>query len=273
MNKENLSELSNELSVLSRAIGYANLSDASDHIALSQPQLSRIISKLEKELSVHLLERSSKRKSSWTKMAHELADFYHRFERKFDSEIHEIVKGLETTHLRVGTLEGISGFALKLCEYLLTKSPLKTIELDIYDLDDLSKLFVSDELDLIFTIQEPQRKKHKFRKSLGFQTIVWNDKNQKYLVVSPFEFGNKVYKKWNVEFEKAFISNSLRLRKEWMSHFGGIGTMPSSALHSKKIEKTDEEVLLLGADSLSLRIWERIAKLDIKSIEVVDFKP
>jgi len=65
-----------ELSVLSRAVAYQNLSGASQHVGLSQPQLSRIIQKLEAQWSVVLLDRSAKRKACWTPAAYKLARVY-----------------------------------------------------------------------------------------------------------------------------------------------------------------------------------------------------
>ncbi|MHA0112066.1 LysR family transcriptional regulator, partial [Klebsiella pneumoniae] len=67
-----------DLSVLTRATQYANLSIAADHVGISQPQLSRIVAKLEDQLGLILLDRESRRKSAWTPAAHRLADIYSR---------------------------------------------------------------------------------------------------------------------------------------------------------------------------------------------------
>jgi LysR family transcriptional regulator, transcriptional activator for aaeXAB operon len=64
------------LSVLARAVHYKNLTSASSHVGLSQPQLSRLVSQLEKELNVTLLDRSARRKSGWTPAAHRVAQIY-----------------------------------------------------------------------------------------------------------------------------------------------------------------------------------------------------
>jgi DNA-binding transcriptional LysR family regulator len=65
-----------ELSVISRAVAYKNLSSAAAHVGLSQPQLSRIVQKVEKNLQVQLLDRSSRRSSSWQPIALQLAEIY-----------------------------------------------------------------------------------------------------------------------------------------------------------------------------------------------------
>src|SRR5690606_13535732 len=61
-----------DLTVLSRAIQYNNLSGAAQHVGISQPQLSRIVSRLESELGVPLLNRETRRHSTWTAQAHRI---------------------------------------------------------------------------------------------------------------------------------------------------------------------------------------------------------
>ena len=73
-----ISHLTYELSVLSKAVMHRNLSLAAVHVGLSQPQLSRLIQKLEGELRVVLLDRASRRKSGWTPVAHELVLAFQR---------------------------------------------------------------------------------------------------------------------------------------------------------------------------------------------------
>ena len=56
--------LSWDLAILSRATHYPNLSIASTHVGLSQPQLSRIVAKLEEQYGVQLLDREARRDQS-----------------------------------------------------------------------------------------------------------------------------------------------------------------------------------------------------------------
>ncbi len=88
-----LSRLHWELSVLSRAVAYQNLSSAAMHIGTSQPQLSRIISKLERELKTVLLDRTSRRKSGWTLAALRLAELYMKSERRLEHDIKGLLMG------------------------------------------------------------------------------------------------------------------------------------------------------------------------------------
>ena len=55
-----MQNFSHEFSVLRRAVAYKNLTAASQNIGISQPQLSRIVAKLEQELDVKLLNRDRK---------------------------------------------------------------------------------------------------------------------------------------------------------------------------------------------------------------------
>lgn len=69
-----MQQLYYELGVLAKAVNFKNLSAAALHVGLSQPQLSRIIAKIEEELKIVLLDRSAKRKSGWTNLRSVLHD-------------------------------------------------------------------------------------------------------------------------------------------------------------------------------------------------------
>src|SRR5688500_1926000 len=107
--------LSWDLAILSRAIAYPNLSGASSHVGLSQPQLSRIVAKLEEQLGLTLLDRETKRKSSWTPAAYRLSEIYTKTFHNFRSEVGKLSDGLEPEHIRVGTLEGLIPLAMSFC--------------------------------------------------------------------------------------------------------------------------------------------------------------
>jgi DNA-binding transcriptional LysR family regulator len=85
-----MERISHELSVLTRAVAYKNLSGASQHVGLSQPQLSRIVKKIEETFSIVLLDRGAKRNATWTPTAHRLADFYLKKMRVFERELETI---------------------------------------------------------------------------------------------------------------------------------------------------------------------------------------
>lgn len=262
--EHNLTHLHWELSVLSRAVPYQNLSAAAMQIGISQPQLSRIISKIETELKVSLLDRSARRKSGWTPIALQLAETYQKSERRLDHEIKELVSGTEPAQIRVGTLEGFSALSLQVCHSLLQKSTIKLVEIDIHDLDELEKSFLKGDLDLIFTLREPSRRKYRYEKRLGYQTIDWIENDLKTLVISTFEHHSKQYRKWNIEPERVLVSNSLEIRKAWLKKFGGAGTMPSESLTEKPMKQNDESVYVIGSDQLSQKLWSAIEKFNFK---------
>src|SRR6476620_7479680 len=96
-----------QLSVLSKAIHYKNLSGAAAHVGLSQPQLSRIVSRLEGELGVVLLDRAARRKSGWTPIAYKIADTYFRTSRKLTQSLLQLKSDDQVNQLSIGTLEGL----------------------------------------------------------------------------------------------------------------------------------------------------------------------
>src|ERR1700758_5366929 len=122
-----------EMSVLSRSVAYPNLSGAAAHVGLSQPQLSRIISKLGGEFQVQLLDRAARRKSGWTAAAFKLAEVYSNSQRKLESEIQKLVKQAEPTQIRMGTLEGVSGSASQICRSVLKSTSVSVVCLDVHD--------------------------------------------------------------------------------------------------------------------------------------------
>src|SRR3989344_761060 len=98
-----------ELTVLSKAVAHKNLSGASAHVGLSQPQLSRIVKRIEESFSVVLLDRSAKRSAAWTPIAHRLAEFFQKKMRIFDHELEALIRAVETKQVQVGCLEGLMG--------------------------------------------------------------------------------------------------------------------------------------------------------------------
>src|SRR5690349_4048212 len=129
------------LEVLSRSIQYKNLTGAAAHIGLSQPQLSRLIKKLEDEFEVVLLDRVTKRKSSWTSTAHRLAEIYQESSRRLQTSIVELQENFQPKQLRIATLEGLANFTLDFAEAIFENTNVALIELDILDQNELEEKF------------------------------------------------------------------------------------------------------------------------------------
>ncbi|MFZ4713886.1 MAG: LysR family transcriptional regulator [Bacteriovoracaceae bacterium] len=257
-----MERFSSELSLLSRAIVYPNLSTASVQIGVSQPQLSRVIMKLEAELKVVLLERQSRRHSSWTAMAYRLAEMFSELSSKFDSRLKEIIDGEEPEHIRIGTLEGLLGFGVRLSENLFSKLSIKMVHLDVYDRDQLDEHFLKGQLDIIFTSDQLIRRKFKYEQSLGHQVMEQVKTNPNYLVQSSFEHAT-MGKKKSKEAGHILISNSLQVRKCFLQEVGGIGVIASSTFVKSAKSGVTNEVILLAHESLSQTLWEKIRKIKL----------
>ncbi|MGZ3699432.1 MAG: LysR family transcriptional regulator [Bdellovibrionota bacterium] len=254
----NFAEYAWNLSVLSRAVAYPNLSAASSHVGLSQPQLSRILSKLEKELGAALLDREVKRKSNWTPLAHKIAEAYLRSARGLSSELEGLIDSTKPTELRIGTLEGLIPIALSFGRRALKASSIRLLEVDVYDLGPLEEFFFKGDLDVILTSREPGLKKFRFMAHLGYQSMEEVEKSGSHWVVSPYEYTSMAEKKKIPPESKVLISNSLVIRKEWIQKFGGRGSIPTEVRTNRLQTKSEKPVYLIGADSLRPELWAQL---------------
>jgi LysR family transcriptional regulator, transcriptional activator for aaeXAB operon len=273
MDHFSLEGLSWELSVLSKAVAYKNLSGASQNVGISQPQLSRIVSKLESELRGVLLDRGSRRKSGWTPLAFRLAEVYLKSVRGLNNEVQKLLEGSEPRLIHIGTLEGLIPLAIKFGHHILGHTGVLTLDLNVYDLNLLEEKFFKGDLDVIFTAREPGRKKYQYSKHLGYQSLELQETSEKYQVMSSYEFGvteiktarQSKSKKGAAPVGKTVISNSLAVRRYWIDTYGGMGTLPSPVRSGKKGSSTakvveEDEVLLYAQDYVSPSFWERASK-------------
>lgn len=270
------------LSVLGKAIHHKNLSAAASHIGLSQPQLSRLIAKLEDELGVVLLDRAARRKSGWTPIAYRIADVYYRNSRRLSAALQEVQSEDQIQHLSFGTLEGLVPLAVELCQAMFTGTKIPVIELNVYDLSELEEHFEKDELDLILTCREPGRTKHKYLRPLGWQDLQIVDadgdetetlEGAELKVLSPFEHANLIQsgkrnaskrEKDETTNSKLLISNSLAIRKLYIDCFGGRGQVPGHVLTKRPGTPTEKPVYLIGSDIIAPGLWEKLAAVEIK---------
>lgn len=244
-----------ELEILAKAIHYKNLSAASLHVGLSQPQLSKIIQRLEESLQVVLLDRSVKRKSGWTAAAFELSQIYEKSVKRLQTDLSALTFDQKILELRIGTLEGLSELALKVARASFEKIGVKKIHCDIFDLNELEASFMSGDLDIIISSHSPGRQKFKNCYEIGFQHFEYIQNSNKYLVLSTFEFG-KVERKKIDSAPCILVSNSLAVKKMWLSSVGGTGQIPSS-LQLGKV-KNAQPVLMIGSEILSPLLWSEL---------------
>lgn len=244
-----------ELTVLAKAVHFKNLSAAAMHVGLSQPQLSRIIAKIEDQLQIVLLDRSTKRKSGWTASAFQISEIFERSRRRLETELQSVSSNQMVAELHIGTLEGLSEFALNTSRLCFEKVGVKKITLDIFDLNELDANFMSGNLDIIFTSKIPGRQKFRYLQELGFQKLESIQSSTEFSVLSSFEYG-RANKKELEAFPHLFISNSLSIRRSWLEKMGGTGHLPTEVKKGKL--KDAESVLMIGSELLNPTLWENI---------------
>jgi len=248
-----MTSLNYPLSLLARAVAFKNLSSASLHVGLSQPQLSRLIAKLEKELEMELLDRKVKRKSSWTPQAIQLADLYSQNQRRLENSIRSLQTNQRARQVHIGTLEGLADFAIEAAHTLFKRAEIKLAQIDVFDRSELEGKFLSGDLDLILNDRFPTPAKPRYCKTIGYQTLTQIETNLDYSLYSSFEYNLRSRKKAP---NNALVSNSLFVRKLWFEKFGGNGSMPSSLVD--KPRKGYEEVFLIGGDWLDPLLWQSL---------------
>jgi len=250
-----MQQLYYELSVLAKAIHFKNLSAAAIHVGLSQPQLSRIIARIEEEFKVVLLDRSAKRKSSWTQIAFDMSEIFDRTSRRLGSELQGLSQNNAIAEIHIGTLEGMADFAINTSKVCFEQVGIKKIALDIFDLNELDSNFLGGNLDMIFTSKIPGRQKFRYLLEIGSQVLEKVTTNKKFGVYSTFEFGRS-QKKELESFEYLFVSNSLAVRKSWLDNVGGVGFVPSETRKGRN--KENEPVYLIGSELLNPVLWEKL---------------
>ena len=247
--------LTYELSVLAKAIQHKNLSAAAVHVGLSQPQLSRLVAKIEAELHIILLDRGARRKSGWTPIAHEIAVTFSKGMGRLQSELSSLAQKSEATELRIGTLEGLSTIAAQFAQQCFEQFGIHTLHLDVLEFRELDSQFLSGNLDLIFTVRAPSKQKFAHQLEVGYQQMEKISTNREVHVYSPYEFSG-IDPKALEGAKNLLISNSLALRSHWLHTMGGTGALPIDA--KKGRGKGHYSVYLIGGDLLSPKLWAKI---------------
>lgn len=246
------------LTLLSRAINYKNLTHAAANIGISQPQLSRVIGKLEEEFSVVLLDRESKRKSSWTIEAQKLGTLYSSHSKNLQKSIESLLKDNYPKEISVGILEGLIDISSKICHKLLSETDLEKISLNVYDLSELQDRFSKGELDLVLTSTISGAKKQNRIINLGYQTLDHSSHEKAELhIISPYEEATLKTKPKDI---KTLVSNSLATRKYWLNNYRGSGQMPSVVSDKKTSDSIP--VYLFGHEQINSKLWQKVQSLN-----------
>lgn len=253
-----IQNLNYELSILSLAVQHKNLSAASVHVGISQPQLSRMIAKIEGELNVILLDRGARRKSGWTAIAHQLAMTYSKGIGRLQTEILALAQEIELNEIRIGSLEGLSAIAQQFVQSCFDKLDIKTVHFDILDFKDLDAQFLNGDLDLIFTVRAPSKQKFQHQIEVGYQQMEKISTDKEIYVCSPFELAGIDKKEWGTE-KKLLISNSLAVRSHWLHDIGGTGVLPINA--TKGRGKGYYSVYMIASDVMTPKLWKSLSDL------------
>jgi len=250
--------LTYELGVLAKAVQHKNLSAAAVHVGLSQPQLSRLVAKVEQGLNVVLLDRTARRKSGWTPFAHDLAVAFSRGMGRLEAEIAALATDIEVSEVRIGTLEGLSTIASAFASSCFQDLGMRVVYLDVLDFADLDAEFIGQNLDFIFTVRSPGKQKFHNLIDVGYQQLERIHSDRATLVASGFEFAG-VDKKSLDGCKHALVSNSLDVRRHWLKEIGGVGVLPSDAKTGRG--KGQYTISLIGSELLSPKLWEKVKKL------------
>ncbi len=256
--------LNDELFLLSRAICYQNLSGAAQHLGVSQPQLSRIVQKLEQSFDIILLDRTAKRKSVWTGSAAKLVELYQRMTHEFDHGLQSLNENFEPQWVKVQCLEGLSLVGLEFCHHILRQSKTKGVELNIFDLNEIEENIFANRYEFSLTCREPGMKKFKYIHRLGFQILETDGEESDTLICSTFEYEQLARNMEKVsQNKKFFVSNSLKIRMSFSRKYGGKISVPSLVQKKNHSENSaDVPVLILGNEFLSHKFWEKCTKLN-----------
>lgn len=243
------------LSVLSRAIDYKNLTGASKHIGLSQPQLSRVVKQLEEALNITLLDSSSPRHSTWTPEARSLAEVFDRSKQSLTQGISQLQTDTLPKEIHVGFLEGLLDEAMKLVDVVLNSHHIEKVFVDSCDLNILEARFISSDLDLVLTSRSPQNKKYSFQKLIGYQDFIeLGGKKKGPKILSTFEYQTQ---KRLTKGAKSLITNSLYFKKHYQKDYGGYSLSPGEIVR-KPESKNFAEVLVIAQDYFNQELWEKL---------------
>lgn len=250
-----MDQLYQPLSVLSKAVAYKNLTGASKHIGLSQPQLSRVVKQLEESLNMTLLDSSSPRHSSWTPEARSLADVFRQSKLNLGNAINQIQTDTLPKEIRIGCLEGLLDEAMKLSDSLLKVNHVDKVFVYSHDLNILEAKFISSELDLLLSSRSPKLKKYDYTKRIGFQDFVeLGEKKDSTDILSTFEY--QILKKPKKD-KKTLITNSLYFKKNFQKNYGGYSLSPGGIV-KKPTSKNFAEVLVIAQDYFNKELWSKL---------------
>lgn len=248
------------LATLARAIHYPNLTTASHHVGLSQPQLSRVIQGLEQELGVALLDRSVRRQAHWTPAALQIAEAFERSEQHLKKDLVSLQEGFRPQEIHVACLDGLASMAIKALGSLQKKTHLREIHLDVLDLNDLEERMLRGLVDLAWTSRYPGRAKSALQLELGSQSLdLRGEESRGTRILSTYDYHRlKKSEQRSLKESSLFVSNSLMAREMWQDSHNGYGYFPS-AIHTPA-KNGEVSVLVIGQGSVAEWLWPEVLR-------------
>lgn len=73
---------------------------------------------------------------------------------------------------------------------------------------------------------------------------------------SAFEYATEARK--GMPTDKAFVSNSLRTRQDWIAAYGGTATLPSAVRPGRSGAKLEVVAMVLAHESLPVSLWQEL---------------
>lgn len=244
-----------QLAVLSRAVHFQNLTAASQHVGLSQPQLSRLVGQLEQGLGVVLLDRGVRRKTNWTPLAHRLAEVFDQSEQRLERGLKDLLEETISRELKVACLEGLASLAVRQLGPLTKSKRWRLLQIDVLDQTELEEKFLAGAVDVVWTSRVPGKRKPRYQLDLGYQNLDERNSGVATQIFSSFEYARE---RRHESASLRVVSNSLRLRELWFETHGGQGRFPSVVRPDMKSGK--KPVLLLGGEILSEVVWEELVR-------------
>jgi hypothetical protein len=197
----------------------------------------------------------------WTSDAIKLAETYQRTLHQFKNQIDEIRKVEHMTCVRIGVLDGLIPQALGIAKNIFESKSATIVEIIVDDFAALEGLFFKAELEFLISSRSPGQRKYSRIRTLGYQRLTPVGPKTAIPCVTLFE-----EKSLHKADEPHLLSNSLRVKEQWISHFGGHGNLPS-ALKKKPANASDDiEVWVLGLDHIPETLWKEVSELSLGDV-------
>lgn len=142
-------------------VSEGSFNKAAEKIYISQPNLSRNIARLEKELDTQLFDRTGK-KATLTESGHIYLSAFQKMEKCFTDAKDQVnlLNSSRSGLIRIGYVNGwdIGNFIQPVLQKMRVKYPGIKVSLEAYGLQELSAKFNFGQLDLILTLQDRAEK-------------------------------------------------------------------------------------------------------------------